>query len=306
MNVQFPYRAIICGEEHIVNSWRGRKLITDKGNYLVNHIYSKWQIENHRLLEIATIRSDGNSGWLVNDKPLAFLKKLSMGARLHLIPNDENLRVHKDKICAVAWFDTAGNSPKVTEILDEIKTFWEKSSLALIKNTEEPSVSKVLEVFGNGLLDLFKYKELFPTWSNQVWLKEFRLSNQKKVISADEKRLVAVTTELEKTKKRLSEAEIVANLTLKEALSNWMRFEPPNMSADTKARIEKAVRLYLTEPEKRSLAKIAAEFKVTRKTVSDWFKKFTHETRFRVVTYTRHESVKMQLQSAALETDEDE
>jgi hypothetical protein len=144
MSVKFPYRAVICGEEHIVKGWRGRKLITDKGIYLVNHIYSNWQIENHRLLEIATIRSDGNDGWLVNETPLSFLEKLPMGIRLHRIPNDENLRVHKDKICAVAWFDTAGNSPKVTELLDEIKIFWVKSTLPLIKDTEEPSVSKLL------------------------------------------------------------------------------------------------------------------------------------------------------------------
>jgi hypothetical protein len=78
MSFQFPYRAIICGEEHILKGWRGRKLITDKGIYLVNHIYSNWQIENHRLLEIAMIRFDGNDGWLVNDKPLSLLEKLTI------------------------------------------------------------------------------------------------------------------------------------------------------------------------------------------------------------------------------------
>ena len=84
MAFQFPYRAIICGEEHIVKSWQGRKLITSGGNYLIGHIYGDSTIHNHRLLEIAMIRSDGNDGWLVNDKPLLFLEKLPIGLRFQL------------------------------------------------------------------------------------------------------------------------------------------------------------------------------------------------------------------------------
>jgi hypothetical protein len=67
------------------------------------------------------------------------------------------------------------------------------------------------------------------------------------------------------------------------------------MSADTKARISKAVQMYSTDPEKRSLAKIAAEFRVSRKTVSEWLAKFKAETGYSVVTYNRHVSVKEQL-----------
>ncbi len=73
-----------------------------------------------------------------------------------------------------------------------------------------------------------------------------------------------------------------------------MRFDPPRMSADTKARIEKAVKLYITNPEKRSLKKIADEFGVSRKTVSVWFKQFTAETGYPVVTHRHHISVREQ------------
>lgn len=305
MAFQFPYRAIICGEEHIVKSWQGRKLITSGGNYSIGHIYGDSTIHNHRLLEITMIRSDGNDGWLLNDKPLSFLAELPMGLRFQTIENDENLRVRKDQIQAVAWFDLAGNSPKVTELLDEIKTFWKTSAVPLAASDEEPSIQKALEQLSRSLLNITKYRELFSTWSKPVWLTEFRPAAPQKRILAKEKKLLAVTTELEQTKKLLHKAEAVANDTLKEALSKWMRFDPPRMSADVKARIEKAVKIYTTEPKKRSLAKIAAEFKVTRKTVSEWFKKFTVETGFPVVTHYRHESVMSQFQSA-YETDENE
>jgi len=71
MSVKFPYRAVICGEEHIVRGWRGRKLITDKGSFFVGHIYGDWQIQTARIFEVALIQSDGNGGWLLNGKALS-------------------------------------------------------------------------------------------------------------------------------------------------------------------------------------------------------------------------------------------
>jgi transposase-like protein len=109
---------------------------------------------------------------------------------------------------------------------------------------------------------------------------------------------------LQNTEKRAENAEQAGSLTLKEALSKWMRFDPPGMAANTQARIEKAVKLYLTEPEKRSLAKIASEFGVTRTTVSRWFRQFTKETDFPVIRHVRHESVRDQLLAEKRGTDE--
>ena len=105
--------------------------------------------------------------------------------------------------------------------------------------------------------------------------------------------------ELDATRAALDKAQVAASLTLQEALAKWMRFDPPRMAANTKARIEKAVKLYITDPDKRSLTGIAAEFKVSRKTVSTWFTQFTKETGFAVVRHVGHESVKNHLRAKA-------
>ena len=292
MNVQYPYRAVICGEEHFVQGWRGRELLTDKGSFFVGHIYGNWQIQNCRIFEVAMLQSDGKGGWLVNGKSFSLIKSLPMGARMGDIPNDENLRVYKEKICAVAWFQTQ-NSSSVTELLDLILKFW--------KLTPQPSDGdKYKNKDWQGLLtdftvafhELSTYQRVFAAWGGPAWLTEFRPTGQKIPLSPERKELAKVTAELGDTKAQLRKAEYAANDTLKEALSEWMRFDPPRMSADTKARIEKAVKLYVTDPEKRSLAKIAAEFRVSRKTVSVWFEKFRKETGFQVVLFRGHESVK--------------
>jgi len=307
MSVQFPYRAVICGEEHIVKGWRGQKLVTNKAVFSVRHIYGNWQIQDFRLFEVAMIQPDGKDSWLLNGKPLSLLESIRMGVRLVEIPRDENLRVHKDYVRAVAWVDTKGNLAKVTELLDEIIKFWKKAELAVADSNEEPhpTLAELFSKFGESIMEITRCKELLATWSNQIWLTEFRPSNQKKPISANEKQLAAVTIKLEQTQKSLSKAEAVTNDTLKEALSKWMRFDPAGMAITTKARIEKAVKLYLTDKEKMgSLSKIAAEFGVSKKTVSLWFKTFSEETGFRVVTYRRHESVRAH-QKADLVQDEE-
>ena len=105
------------------------------------------------------------------------------------------------------------------------------------------------------------------------------------------------TSSLQKTTAEMEKAREVATLTLEEALRKWMRFDPPKMRIETKAKIEKAVKMYMTDPKKHSLAAIAQEFSVSRKTVSIWFKAFKQETGFKVVTYRRHESVKDHVQA---------
>jgi len=295
MNVQYPYRVVICGEEHIVKGWRGRELLTDKGSFFVGHIYGNWQIQTCRIFEVAMLQSDGKGGWLVNGKSFSSIKSLPMGARMGDIPNNENLRVYKGKICAVAWFQTQ-NSSSVTELLDLILKFW--------KLTPQPSDGDkykdkdwqvLLTDFAVAFNELSTYQRVFAAWGGPAWLTEFRPTGQKIPLTPEEKTLAKVTAELGKNKARLRKAESVARDTLKKALLKWMRFDPPGMSADTKARIEKAVKMYVTDSEKHSLAKIAAEFHVTRTTVSKWFAKFSAETGFRVVTFQRHESVAAQV-----------
>ena len=148
MSVKFPYRAVISGEEHIVKGWQRRKLITDKGSFFVGHIYGDWQIQFHRLFEVALLQSDGKGGWLLNGKEFSLLNSLPMGLRLSGIPSDENLRVYKDRICAVAWIDKTGNWAKVTELLDEVISSWRTALLPPIKSDEEPSLAKIFGQLG--------------------------------------------------------------------------------------------------------------------------------------------------------------
>jgi AraC-like DNA-binding protein len=305
MSVKFPYRAVICGEEHIVKGWRGRKIITDKGSFFVGHIYGDWQIQSHRLFEVALLESDEKGGWLLNGKEFSSLNSLPMGLRLSSLPSDENLRVYKDRICAVAWLDKTGDAARVTELLDEIISFWRMALLPSIKSDEEPSLAKIFGQLGYSLHMLSKCKELLAAWSNPVWLSEFRHAAQKIPISPQQKQLAEVATELHKTKEQLRKSQAAASDNLKEALSKWMRFDPPRMSADTKARIEKAVKMYLTDPDKHSLKKIADEFNVSRTTVSKWFSKFANETGYKVVTHQRHESVSDHLKADSVQDEEE-
>lgn len=175
MNFSYPYRAVLCGEEHIVEGWRGNHLVTDKGRFAIGHIYGSWQIQTCRILEVATVQSDNNGSWLVNGKTLETLKRISLGVRLGDIPNDENLRVYKNKICAAVWMDT-GKAPNVTELLDEIIRFWKTATLPPAKKPyEEPIWATALTMLSHGLYSIQRYKELFPTWSKPIWLTKFRL-----------------------------------------------------------------------------------------------------------------------------------
>ena len=103
---------------------------------------------------------------------------------------------------------------------------------------------------------------------------------------------------LRQTQEKLDKAEQAASLTIEEAVKKWYNFNPPGMKAGTKALIEKAVRIYMTDPSKCSLTKIGEEFGVSRQRVSQWFKMFTSETGFPVVRHRKPESVASQMQTA--------
>jgi ribosomal protein L9 len=237
-------------------------------------------------------------GWLVNGKSLSSIESLPAGTRLTHIPDDENLRVHRKKICAAAWLQTQ-DSENVTQLLDLVLKFWKLASQPVddSKYSKDDLQSSFREM-GRAFHELGIYQRVFqPQWSRPVWLTEFRQAGQKIPLTPEEKNLAKTTAELAEKNAQLRKAESAARDNLQEALSKWMRFDPPRMSANTKARIEKAVKIYVTDPERRSLAKIATEFHVSRKTVSVWFEQFRKETGFRVVTFQRHESVRERMEA---------
>jgi hypothetical protein len=299
MAVKYPYRAVICGEEHIVQKWRGNTLLTDKGSFCVRHIYGNWRIQDFRIFEVASIQPGPDGKWLVNGIPLERAQFLRGGMRLSDIADDENLRVHKATIRAFARLQ-ATDDAAITSALDAVLEFWKKASLPVVESDEDslPTSRLFLKAL-ESLSDATAIPLLFKGWSKPIWLTEFHPTGHKPALSKEQKQLATVSAQLEQTAAQLRKAEEAATDTLKEALEKWMEFDPPRMSADTKARIEKAVRLYMTVSEKRSLSKIATEFKVTPKTVSLWFKAFTDETGFRVVSYKQHVSVKDQLETDA-------
>jgi excisionase family DNA binding protein len=175
MSVQYPYRAVICGEKHIVKGWRGRKLVTDKDTFAVRHIYGDQQIQSRRFFEVATIQADGNGSWLVNGKPLSLLELLPFGERLADIPRDENLRVYEDKICAVAWFDKTGTGTQPTELLDLVLKFWSAASLPVSGQKQE----NMADVFRAVSAALKLYRVFAPVWSSPIWLTEFLPAGRK-------------------------------------------------------------------------------------------------------------------------------
>lgn len=289
MIFQYPYRAVILGEEYIVKSWRGRKLVTDKGTFTVRHLHGDWQIQTARLLEVASVQFTESGKWLLNGKDFELLNSLPMGIRLG-IENDEMLRVHRGKICAVAWIQLK-DTDNLTSLLDKILAFWKSASQPA---KQDHSIAFHLGEIGK---TFFSQSLLQHAWSKPIWLTEFRHNATSVPISSQQKQLAKIAGELHETKSQLQKANAAANNNLKEALSMWMGFDPPRMSADTKARIEKAVKIYTTDPQKRSLSKIAKDFGVSPKTVSLWFKSFTEETGFKVVTHQRHESVRSHLKA---------
>jgi AraC-like DNA-binding protein len=121
------------------------------------------------------------------------------------------------------------------------------------------------------------------------------LDENKKLLQKSQK----IQSELEKSSK-------AAAMVLEDALSGWMKFRPKGMSVETAARIQKAVLMYVTESDMRSLAKIAGEFKVSRKTVSGWFKKFTEVMGYPVITHKRNESVRSHSQGEGKGEEEEE
>jgi len=168
MSVQYPYRAVICGEEHIVKGWHGGNLLTDKGEFVFSQLYGDYPIQSARLVEVALLQLDENGEWLLNGHNLRMLQFLPEGNRLSDITSNEDLRVYKGEIRAVAWVQ-ANSAWNTTQLLDTILTFW--------KTASQPD--KIKEMFspyqqiGVGLGNAISSFTLFKDWGKPIWLTKF-------------------------------------------------------------------------------------------------------------------------------------
>ena len=208
MGVQYPYRAVICGEKYIIEGWRGRKLVTNKGNFSVRHIYTDWQIQDQRLLEVAAIQADEKGGWQINGLPLSLLESLPFSERFADIPRDEDLRVYEDEILAVAWFDKTGFATQPTELLDLVLKFWETASLPIEKQKTEETLANVFRAVNVTM----KHQRIFaPVWSEPVYLTEFRRTGKGIFEKNKKNNLLPMPADEIKAEKSQKSAEIKNN-----------------------------------------------------------------------------------------------
>ena len=173
MSVQYPYRAVIFGEEHTVQGWRGRNLVTDTGSFTVRHIYSPdWPIQDHQLVEVATVQADGKGGWLVNGYPLPhYLNRLCMSERFQNISTDETLKLHKIKIFAGAWFGIP-NSPETSRLVDLLMEFWHGARQRIGNPKQGRLIAPMWDL--PTILDTRPCQLEKGGWSSPHWLSEFR------------------------------------------------------------------------------------------------------------------------------------
>src|SRR5882724_5616087 len=108
MSVQYPYRSVICGEEHIVKGWHNGNLLTNKGEFVFSQLFENKSIYSARIIEIALVRSNEAGDWFLNGHNIQLLQSLPAGDRFFCITDDENLRVYKDEVCAAVWVQTNG------------------------------------------------------------------------------------------------------------------------------------------------------------------------------------------------------
>jgi hypothetical protein len=216
MNVQYPNRAVICGEEHIVKGWRSGNLITDKGEFVFSLLHGDNSIYSARLLEIATLQRDRNGEWLLNGHNLNNLQFfLPGGNRFYDITGDEDLRVYKGEIHAVAWVQTDGEG-NITDLLDSILYFW-KTAARDIKNaayvysikedTKASAIAKLVSSLAVGLSSFGKSAQR----SNPIWLTKFHPVTQENLDPAGVKIVPAQPANVpaeavEPTKKRATKA----------------------------------------------------------------------------------------------------
>lgn len=178
--VSYPYRTVICGEEHIVNGWQDGNLITDKGQYVLQRLQgedvkSEWagdiikvpeycQLSKTTILEIATFGLGEDGDFLLNGFKLETLRNLPFGWRLDSVAQSETLRVRKREIRAVVWVEAVSSGSKTIQ-LDSVLSDWKTQKLG--QSISQYSLLNNLSI------------QLFLGWSKPVWLKEFYPADKK-------------------------------------------------------------------------------------------------------------------------------
>lgn len=219
VTIQYPYRAVICGEEHIVQGWRDGNILTDKGEFVFRRLQGKqvesewpgeigrvpgnYSIESTRIWEVATLQSNGNGGWLLNGRDLMLLQFSPAGCRLHGITSSEVLRVRKKEIQAVAWVEAIGCG-SITAQLDTVLADWKSKHNPGINPAFDP-LSALNECVSGW----------FAGWSKPIWLTEFRPLNGNPWFNGLNEILQAA--ELASTPPQLSVAEM-----LKQGKNPWL------------------------------------------------------------------------------------
>lgn len=159
-SIKYPYRAVILGEEHIVKGWSGENLFTDRGQFVFRPFAkngrSNWPPEC-RLLEVATVQPAGMGEWLLNGHRLSVLQFRSSGKRLLGVTQDEDLRIYKQEIRAVAWYLAVSGGSQTAE-LDIVLDDWRRAEA---KEAIKPDAGQIL----SRLNSLF-----FMGWSPPIWL----------------------------------------------------------------------------------------------------------------------------------------
>jgi hypothetical protein len=196
MSVKYPYRAVICGEEHFVEGWNGGNLITRKGEYVFSRLHGDYPIQSARLLEVALLQLDEKGEWILNGHNLNSLQFfLPGGKRFYDITNDEDMRVYKDEIHAVAWIQTDGEG-NITDLLDAILFFWKTAArdiknaayvYSIKENTKASAIAKIVAGLAVGLSSFGKSAQR----SNPIWLTKFHLVAKNNLDPAEIKKIPA-------------------------------------------------------------------------------------------------------------------
>jgi hypothetical protein len=196
MSVKYPYRAVICGEEHFVEGWNGGNLITRKGEFVFSRLHGDYPIQSARLLEVALLQLDEKGEWILNGHNLNSLQFfLPGGKRFYDITNDEDMRVYKDEIHAVAWIQTDGEG-NITDLLDTILFFWKSAArdiknaayvYSIKENTKASAIAKIVAGLAVGLSSFGKSAQR----SNPIWLTKFHPAAENNLDPAEIKKLPA-------------------------------------------------------------------------------------------------------------------
>jgi len=161
-----------------VKGWRGGNLLTDKGEFVFSQLFGRYPIQSARLLEVVTLQLDESGEWLLNGHDLRMLQLYVPGGnRFYDITNDEDLRVYKGEIHAVAWVqkNSEGN---ITQLLDTILSFWKTAAqgikdaayiYSIKENTKASAIAKLVASLAVGLSSFGKSAQR----SNPIWLTKF-------------------------------------------------------------------------------------------------------------------------------------